>query len=289
MSISENVAFDELINSKHNANQRETFAAEEPGKSRIVDCNQPSQNTMNNQTSPNPYCWEALQNLRTLNAGAPFVDCLFDLREKLTRHENALFDLCKQREQITEKDQNTQSVDHAASCAETVCDYICGLDDLIGVNPVRVSSSEIIGCLAGDDQHWWSANAGVFTGKIERVMRHLREINNELKGMPVEIPKKQEHTIVIDGVTYYNAKHYQPADGEAVIGFEKGNDLITYRSDPSIVRRPYPFVVWYNQRQLCWYIWDYTRKVTCKINIIAWTHLPHPKSAEEFQDFCNSL
>ena len=82
-------------------------------------------------------------------------------------------------------------------------------------------------------------------------------------------------------------------DGEAVTGYAKGNDWISYSclgpvtSDP--VWRPVPFTVWYEHDKSCWYTYDYLRQSDCKINVIAWTHLPHPKSAEEFQDFCNSL
>ena len=118
-----------------------------------------------------------------------------------------------------------------------------------------------------------------------------QEVNAEIQRKRVAEKDKDielKHTITIDGVTYYSAKHYRPADGDAVIGFEKGDDF-TYRSDLNFARRPYPFVVWYHQRLLSWSTFNNTRKVTCKVNIIAWTDLPHPKSAEEFQDFCNNL
>ena len=215
MSISENVAFDDLMNSKHSNDQRETFIPQEVGKSRIVN-HQPSQNTMTNQ--PNPSCWEALQNLRDLNVGAPFVDCLFDLHGRLMAQEiNAEM----QRKRVTEKDYDSA--------------------------------------------------------------------NNQL----IKMIERPEHTITIDGVTYYSAKHYKPKDGEAVTGYAKGTDWISYSclgivtSDP--VWRPVPFTVWYEYDKSCWYTYDYFRQGDCKINVIAWTHLPHPKCVEEFQDFGNSL
>ncbi len=199
MSISENVAFDDLMNSKHNNDQRKTFIPQEVGKSRIVN-HQPSQNIMTNQ--PNPSCWEALQNLRDLGAGAPFVDCLFDLRDMLMPQEN---NAEIRRKQVTEKDKDI------------------------------------------------------------------------------------EHTITIDGVVYYSAKHHKPNDGEVVTGYIGESNFVTYVTNLNPTSRPAPFAVWYEHNQSCWYTDDYVRRGNCKINVIAWTHLPHPKCVEEFQDFCNSL
>jgi len=121
-----------------------------------------------------------------------------------------------------------------------------------------------------------------------------QEVNAKMQRKQVtEKDKNIEDAITIDGIVYYSAKHHKPKDGEAVTGYAKGTDWISYSclnpvtSEP--VWRPVPFTVWYEHDKSCWYTYDYLRQGDCKINIIAWTHLSHPKSAEEFQDFCNSL
>jgi hypothetical protein len=246
---------------------------------------------MTNQ--PNFSCWEALQNLRDLGAGAPFVDCLFDLHDMLMAQEN---NAEMRRKQVTEKDKDIESVKSDRLRSEKVSDTICELDDLFNISFPESLESAVACDFAGDGSNWRQDRAELFTGKIERVMRHLQEVKNRLQGMPVATKEHNndlEHTITIDGVVYYSAKHHKPKDGEAVTGYAKGNDCISYSclgpvtSDP--VWRPVPFTVWYEHDKSCWYTYDYLRQSDCKINVIAWTHLPHPKSAEEFQDFCNSL
>jgi hypothetical protein len=113
--------------------------------------------------------------------------------------------------------------------------------------------------------------------------------NNQL----IKMIERPEHTIVIDGITYYSAKHYKPKHCEVVTGFVKEDDWLNYYCSnpmmPGSVLRPAPFIVWYDHGRLCWHIHEYSRKCDYKINVIVWTHLPHPKSIEELQDFGNSL
>jgi hypothetical protein len=104
------------------------------------------------------------------------------------------------------------------------------------------------------------------------------------------IEDELDHTITIDGVVYYSAEHHKPVSGEMVIGFTKpftsyeANDDRRNNGLPSFLR-PMPEITWYSSDKSCWFVpcgSSYREE-----NIKAWTKLPHPERTEELFDFMN--
>jgi hypothetical protein len=117
-----------------------------------------------------------------------------------------------------------------------------------------------------------------------------KPVNNFYKQDAIE--DELDHTITIDGVVYYSAEHHKPVSGEMVIGFTKpftsyeANDDRRNNGLPSFLR-PMPEITWYSSDKSCWLVpcgSSYREE-----NIKAWTKLPHPERTEELFDFMDRI
>jgi hypothetical protein len=272
MSISEDVAFHDLMESKRKASLT---------SQNLIDF-QPSQSPMKEQS--NPSCWDALQSFRDLNVNTPLVDCLLDLRK-----------------QITEKDKPVKCDESSRSIK--IIDRLFGLGELLNVACTDKLINEIVDSFEKEDL---LLRLEYFVATIEDVIKGSQEIKNKLQSRQVVIKDHDsandrlvrmlewpaENTIIIDGVTYYSAKHYKPVSGEMVIGFTKpftsyeANDDWRNNGLPSYWR-PMPEITWYSSDKSCWL-------VPCgsshrEENIKAWTKLPHPERTKELFDFMDRI
>jgi hypothetical protein len=115
-----------------------------------------------------------------------------------------------------------------------------------------------------------------------------KPVNNFYKQDAIE--DELDHTITIDGVVYYSAEHHKPVSGVIVIGFTKpftsyeANDDWRNNGLPSYWR-PMPKITWYSSDKSCWFV--HCGSSYREENIKAWTKLPHPERTEELFDFMN--